>query len=57
MTDGCQKDIAQVVRNAVIDTLKSSAPGISDTMRAAIAQSVVLKVRKEFAGAGHAEER
>jgi len=48
VTDDPQKEIASVVRNAVIDTLKASAPGISEPMRSAIAQSVVLKVKKVF---------
>ncbi len=48
ITDEPQKEIASVVYNAVVDTLEKSAPGISETMRKAIANSVMLKVRSSF---------
>jgi hypothetical protein len=49
MTDDApQKSISEVVRNAALETLKASAPGISETMRTAIANSIAMKVRKTF---------
>lgn len=38
-------EVASLVRQIIIDTLKSSAPGISEQMRQAIANSVAIKLR------------
>jgi len=38
-------EIASLVRQTVIDTLKTSAPGIAEQMRNTIANSVAMKVR------------
>lgn len=44
MTENCV-EIASLVRQMVIDTLKKSAPGISEIMRSAIADSIAIKLR------------
>lgn len=41
-------EIASLVRQIVLDTLKSSAPGLAEQMRIAIANSVAMKVRSEL---------
>ena len=38
-------EIASLVRQIVLDTLKASAPGIAEQMREAIANSVTMKLR------------
>lgn len=44
MSENCV-EIASLVRQIVLDTLKASAPGIAEQMRIAIANSVTMKVR------------
>ncbi len=44
MSENCV-EIASLVRQIVLDTLKSSAPGVAEQMRIAIANSVAMKVR------------
>lgn len=41
-------EIASLVRQIVLDTLKASAPGLAEQMRIAIANSVAMKVRHEL---------
>lgn len=38
-------EVASLVRQFVLDTLKTSAPGIAEPIRQGIANSVMLKVR------------
>lgn len=38
-------EIASLVRQIVLDTLKASAPGITELTRVAIANSVIMKLR------------
>jgi hypothetical protein len=45
-------EIASLVRQIVLETLKTSAPGISEQMREAIANSILIKLRAYFASAG-----
>lgn len=41
-------EVASLVRVIVIDTLKKSAPGISEQMRDAIGNSVAIKLRSHL---------
>lgn len=41
-------EIASLVRQVVLDTLKTSAPGIAEQMRLGIANSVAMKVRAQL---------
>jgi hypothetical protein len=43
VTENCV-EISSLVRQAVKDTLKTSAPGISEQMRQAIANSVAMRI-------------
>lgn len=40
-------ELASLVRFTVVDTLKKSAPGISETVRDAIANSIMIKLRAQ----------
>lgn len=41
-------EIASLVRQVVLDTLKSSAPGLAEQIRVGIANSVAMKVRAQL---------